>query len=89
IDRHLVVHGSLPPSYLYIVKIWVTLTPVQVKRNLYTVKIATYKWRMARKAKQNKAPRPRSRSAAKPAAAKQAVRRTRAAADSPYHHGAL
>lgn len=44
---------------------------------------------MARKAKQNKAPRPRSRSAAKPAAAKQAVRRTRAAADSPYHHGAL
>jgi AcrR family transcriptional regulator len=44
---------------------------------------------MARKSRQNKASRPRGRSAAKPAAAKQAVRRTRAAADSPYHHGAL
>jgi AcrR family transcriptional regulator len=44
---------------------------------------------MARKAKQNKASRPRSRSATKPAATKQAVRRTRAVADSPYHHGAL
>ena len=44
---------------------------------------------MIRKPKQNKASRPRSRSAAKPAAAKQAVRRTRAAAESPYHHGAL
>ena len=44
---------------------------------------------MARKPKQNKASRPRSRSAAKPAAAKQAVRRTRAPAESPYHHGAL
>jgi AcrR family transcriptional regulator len=44
---------------------------------------------MIRKPKQNKASRPRSRSAAKPVAAKQAVRRTRAAAESPYHHGAL
>ena len=44
---------------------------------------------MARKPKQNKAGRPRSRSATKPATAKQAVRRARAAADSPYHHGAL
>src|SRR5262245_62317073 len=60
-----------------------------VKRNLYTVKIATYKVRMMRKPKQNKANRPRSRGAAKPAVARQAVRRTRAAADSPYHHGAL
>src|SRR5262249_10631826 len=49
----------------------------------------TYKWRMTRKPKQNKANRPRRRSAAKPAVAKQAVRRTRAAAESPYHHGAL
>jgi len=44
---------------------------------------------MARKPKQNKASRPRNRSAARPATARQAVRRTRAAADSPYHHGAL
>jgi len=44
---------------------------------------------MIRKPKQNKASRARSRSAAKPAAARQAVRRTRAAAESPYHHGAL
>ena len=44
---------------------------------------------MARKPKQNKANGPRRRSAAKTAAAKQAVRRARAAADSPYHHGAL
>src|SRR6201988_3054874 len=62
--------------------------PAFVKQNLYTVKIATYKVRMTRKPKQNKANRPRSR-AARPAAARQAVRRTRAAADSPYHHGAL
>jgi len=44
---------------------------------------------MTRKPKQNKANRLRSRSAPKPVAAKQAVRRTRAAAESPYHHGAL
>src|SRR5262245_19791849 len=44
---------------------------------------------MARKAKQNKASRQRSRSATKAATGKEAVRRTRAAANSPYHHGAL
>ena len=44
---------------------------------------------MARKPNQNKANRPRPRSAARPLAAKQAVRRTRAAAETPYHHGAL
>ena len=44
---------------------------------------------MVRKPRENKANRPRSRGAARPAAAKQAVRRTRAEADSPYHHGAL
>ena len=44
---------------------------------------------MARNPKQNKANRPRTRGAARPATAKQAVRRTRATADSPYHHGAL
>src|SRR5215470_12173430 len=44
---------------------------------------------MTRKPRENKARRPRSRGATKPAAAKQAVRRTRAAAVSPYHHGAL
>src|SRR5690242_3920257 len=44
---------------------------------------------MTRKPRENKARRPRSRGATKPAAAKQAVQRTRAAAVSPYHHGAL
>jgi AcrR family transcriptional regulator len=44
---------------------------------------------MARNSKQNKANRPRSRSAARPAAVKQAVRRNRADKESPYHHGAL
>src|SRR5437667_7389725 len=44
---------------------------------------------MVRKPRENKANRPRSRGAARPAAAKQAVRRTRAEADSPYHHSAL
>src|SRR6266513_2659732 len=44
---------------------------------------------MAGKPRENKANRRRTRSAAGPAAAKQAVRRTRAEAESPYHHGAL
>ncbi len=44
---------------------------------------------MARKPRENKANRPRVGGTAKPAATKLAVRRTRAAADSPYHHGAL
>src|SRR6201993_1506468 len=44
---------------------------------------------MAGKPRQNKANGPRPRSPARPAAAKQAVRRTRAEAETPYHHGAL
>ena len=44
---------------------------------------------MARNPRQNKASRPRSRSAAKPVAVKQSVRRNRTDRDSPYHHGAL
>src|ERR1700710_2338158 len=44
---------------------------------------------MARKPRENKADRPRSRRVAKPATARQPVRQTRAAAESPYHHGAL
>jgi AcrR family transcriptional regulator len=44
---------------------------------------------MVRKPRQNKANSPRPRSPARPAAAKQAVQRTRAAAETPYHHGAL
>lgn len=44
---------------------------------------------MARKPRENKANRPRPRIAARPAVAKQAVRRRRAAADLPYHHGDL
>src|SRR6476469_7806989 len=44
---------------------------------------------MAGKPRQNKTNRPRKRAAARLATAKQAVRRTRAEGDSPYHHGAL
>ena len=44
---------------------------------------------MTGKPRQNKAKGPSTRSGARPAAAKQSVRRTRAEADSPYHHGAL
>jgi AcrR family transcriptional regulator len=44
---------------------------------------------MTRKPRENKANRPRLRAAARLVAARQGVRRTRAAADSPYHHGAL
>lgn len=60
-----------------------------VKQNLYTVNIATYKDLMSTKPRENKASRPLSRGAARPAAANRAVRRRRAEADSPYHHGAL
>ena len=44
---------------------------------------------MARKPRENNANRPRRRALARPATAKQAVRRRRAEGDSPYHHGAL
>jgi AcrR family transcriptional regulator len=44
---------------------------------------------MARKPRENKADHPRRRAVARPAVAKQPVRRRRAAAESPYHHGAL
>ena len=50
--------------------------------------MAAYNGRMTKAPKENKIVRP-SRSAAKLAAGKQAVRRTRAAAPAPYHHGAL
>jgi AcrR family transcriptional regulator len=62
---------------------------VNVKQNLYTVKIASYKERMATKPRENKTKAPRTRIAAKRATAKQGVRRSRTAGDSPYHHGAL
>lgn len=44
---------------------------------------------MARKQRESKATRPRPRGAAKPAAPRETVRRSRAAAETPYHHGAL
>lgn len=44
---------------------------------------------MARKQRESKASRPRPRGAAKPAAPRETVRRSRAAAETPYHHGAL
>jgi AcrR family transcriptional regulator len=44
---------------------------------------------MTRNPRENKASRPRRRAAARPATAKPAVRRVRAVAETPYHHGAL
>jgi AcrR family transcriptional regulator len=63
--------------------------PACVKQNLYTVKMASYKERMATKPGENKTNASRTRMAAKRATAKQGVRRSRAAGDSRYHHGAL
>ena len=63
--------------------------PAIVKQNLYTVKMTSYKEPMPTKPRENKTNAPRTRIAAKRATAKQAVRRSRAAGDTPYHHGAL
>lgn len=60
-----------------------------VKQNLYSVKIATYKSRMTRLSKENKAARPaltRTRRVARATADRSARRR---ANDAPYHHGDL
>lgn len=60
-----------------------------VKQNLYSVKMASYKGLMATKPRENKTNTPRTRIAARRATTKQVVRRSRAAGDTPYHHGAL
>jgi AcrR family transcriptional regulator len=60
-----------------------------VKQNLYTVKMTSYKEAMATKPRENKTSALRTRGAAKRATGKRAVRRSRAAGDTPYHHGDL
>ena len=60
-----------------------------VKQNLYTVKMPSYKERMPTKPRENKKSAPPTRVAARRATAKQAVRRSRVAGDTPYHHGDL
>lgn len=60
-----------------------------VKQNLYTVKMPSYKECMATKPRETKTSTLRTRVAAKRTTAKQAVRRSRAAGDAPYHHGDL
>ncbi len=64
------------------------MTPSLVKQNLYSVKIATYKIRMARLSKQNKAARP-ARAPARRVARATADRPRRRSNDTPYHHGDL
>ncbi|MHC2461347.1 AcrR family transcriptional regulator [Bradyrhizobium embrapense] len=64
------------------------MTPLLVKQNLYSVKIATYKTRMARLSKQNKAARP-ARAPARRVARATADRPRRRSNDTPYHHGDL
>jgi AcrR family transcriptional regulator len=65
---------------------------VIVKQNLYSVKIAIYKDRMAKKPKDNRGSRPvKTREAAKAVAEKKpaARRGSRSTGEAPYHHGAL
>lgn len=64
------------------------MTPSLVKQNLYSVKIATYKIRMARLSKENKAARP-VRAQARRVARAAADRPQRRSNDTPYHHGDL
>jgi AcrR family transcriptional regulator len=62
-----------------------------VKQNLYSVKIAAIRIRMARTSRENKAVRPvaRTRRPAKAVAGRSTGRGRRASGDTPYHHGAL
>src|SRR6201999_3726077 len=63
----------------------ISVGAVSVKRNLYNVKIAAYKARMARKPRIGRT----SRAVAASRKAAKAVRRGRPAEEAPYHHGAL
>jgi AcrR family transcriptional regulator len=62
-----------------------------VKQNLYSVKIAAIRIRMARTSRENKTVRPlaRIRRPAKAAAKRAPGRRRRSSGETPYHHGAL
>jgi AcrR family transcriptional regulator len=62
-----------------------------VKQNLYSVKIAAIRIRMARTSRENKTVRPlaRTRRPAKAAAERAPGRRRRSSGETPYHHGAL
>jgi AcrR family transcriptional regulator len=77
--------------YLYIVKIPLDLTAAPVKRNLYSVKIVTYKALMAPQSEKPRT-RPRTRAArTTPSSFRSSPSRAAksAGAASPYHHGAL
>jgi AcrR family transcriptional regulator len=62
-----------------------------VKQNLYSVKIAAIRIRMARTSRETKTVRPlaRTRRPAKAAAERGPGRRRRSSGETPYHHGAL
>src|SRR5881394_2630888 len=62
-----------------------------VKQNLYSVKIAAIRIRMARTSRENKVVRPvaRIRRPVKAAAERSAGRGRRASGETPYHHGDL
>src|SRR5260221_7877562 len=62
-----------------------------VKQNLYSVKIAGIRMRMARTSRETKTIRPlmRTRRPAKAAAERAPGRRRRSSGETPYHHGAL
>jgi AcrR family transcriptional regulator len=62
-----------------------------VKQNLYSVKIAGIRMRMARTSREAKTIRPlaRTRRPAKAAAERAPGRRRRSSGETPYHHGAL
>src|SRR5438132_5555191 len=62
-----------------------------VKQNLYSVKIAAIRIRMARTSRENKLVRPvaRTRRPARAAAERPAGRGRRASGETPYHHGDL
>jgi AcrR family transcriptional regulator len=61
-----------------------------VKQNLYSVKIAAIKSRMARTSRETRTIRPAARRrSAKPVAERPAPRRRRPSGETPYHHGDL
>jgi AcrR family transcriptional regulator len=68
------------------------MVPAAVKQNLYSVKIVTIRFGMARQSTESRASRPgapRVRRPAKAATERPATRRRKPGAVSPYHHGAL
>src|SRR5690348_16853845 len=88
LGRHLVEHLAFPPElYLYIVKILVGMLAAIVKQNLYSVKIAAIRSRMARTSRETRTSRPARRRPAKATAERTASPRRRPAGETPYHHG--